>query len=89
MTSTLELMSELNWLTVPEMTIHSTLLSLWKTFRLQTPINMTDRISLDNDNWVSTDNPTLQHTTHSWRWRGAVQWNQLPTEIRAKLSYNM
>ena len=81
-TNTTELMQDCNWLTVSEMTKHSTLLLLWKSLRTSSPQALKDKIEIDENNFVSTQRPRLMHTTFGWRWRATELWNCLPGEIR-------
>ena len=85
-TSTIELMTLCNWLTVGEMSQHSSLQLLWKTIRLGAPKAMKDKFLLNQDNTVSTQEPRLLHTSWSWRCRAANLWNCLPDHIRATQS---
>ena len=85
--STLDLMTECSWMTVSELSKHSTLLLLWKFLRLQSPVNLTDNITIDDQNNTSTPNPRLLHTTKGFSWRSTVLWNQVPDAIRANMSY--
>ena len=81
-TSTLELMTDCGWLTVSEMIQHCSLILLWKTLNLNSPNAMRDKIELNNENYVITNQPRLMHTTWSWRWRTTDLWNTLPGDIR-------
>ena len=81
-TGTQELMESCKWMTVREMTVQSSLLLLWKVFWLRSPNHLTGKIHLDENNWTTTEQPRLLHTTYSWRIRAAENWNSLPREVR-------
>ena len=81
-TGTLELMRHCSWMTIKEMSHHSSLMMLWKIFRLGVPYHMTERIQLDGNKIAVTDHPRLLHTTNSWRMRATATWNALPADLR-------
>ena len=58
-TSTIDLMSECGWLTVLEMIQHCSLLLMWKTLRLNSPKGMKDKLSMDHENLITTQEPRL------------------------------
>ena len=83
--STQVLMTECGWMTAAEMIDYSILL-FWRVVRRNSPLALNEKITMDEDCFVYMEGPRLQHTTTAFRWRTAVLWNGLPTELRHNLS---
>ena len=82
-TSTMELVSSLNWLTAREMISYHTLMTAWKLVWMQIPRLLAQQDTLDDDRMLQTTIPRLQNTTMGVRWRVRTGWNKLPLEIRS------
>ena len=82
-TSTSTLMEECSWLTVQEMIVQHSLVMLWKTVRLNAPASISEKINIDNSNFLSTTRPRLIHTTNGFHLRAISYWNNLTPQIRA------
>ena len=83
---TQDLMTECGWLTAGEMVDFYSLLLFWRVLRKDAPHAIKERITLDDDCYVHMERPRLLHTTTAFRWRTAVIWNGLPSDIRHNLS---
>ena len=83
---TKELMEEMNWLTVEEMTTQQTMVILWKILRRRQPRYFTNILTLNENNFLDITPARLQLTSHSFRWRAAIGWNSLNEEMRSCLS---
>ena len=86
-TGTMALMKECGWLTVREITEHSTLLLAWKTLRLNSPRSMSDKFQREKDDYITCSAPRILHSTDGFRWRAVQLWNSLPQDLRACSSY--
>ena len=75
-------MRSCGWLTVREHCIYHTNITTWKIIYWNTPANIVQHISVDDDAIVSTSLPRLQNTSRSYRWRAIDCWNNQPQEIR-------
>ena len=82
-----DLMEGCNWLTIAELTTYHSLLQLWKVVRWNIPTYMTDRITMTEDDTLSTDNPRLMITVDTWRFSTTLKWNLLSPELRTETDY--
>ena len=79
-------MREQSWLNIKEMRDHSSLVLMWKALRQQSPWVLYQKIYLDDENYIYTDNPILQHTSRGFRWRTCTLWNNMPQSLRDNTS---
>ena len=84
-TQKLDLMNRCGWLTIEEMTRYFSLVQMWKSCRLNVPIYFTGKVSLTEDDLVSTGQPRLQFTAGTYRWKSVEHWNNLPEFLRGEL----
>ena len=80
--STMTLMTECGWMSAAEMIDFHSLLLFWRVIRKNSPQDISEKITLDDDSLVQMDNPRLQHTKTAFRWRTAALWNTLPPDLR-------
>ena len=85
-TSTMDLMTECQWLTARELVLQNSLLLMWKIVRLDSPSSIKEKIQLVDEGKLSTSVPRLLHTSQGFRWRSVIEWNKLPTTLREQLS---
>ena len=78
------LMEACNWLTVDEMATYHTTLAMWNTIWRKSPLEVHNRITIDNQFKLSTQPPRLQTTQANFRHRGVKIWNQLDLETRSQ-----
>ena len=76
------LLEDVKWLSINELTLYHSLVQCWKILRLGKPENMTELLTLDNENRITTPPPILQFTIAGFRWRVYKDWNALPPELR-------
>ena len=81
-TKTRELMEKCQWLTVDETIRQKTAIFMWNLVWKQLPEHMHKKISVNQQNLIERDQPRLQATMKSIRWKGTEVWNQLPEVVR-------
>ena len=77
-----DLMSELEWLDIENLTTYHSMLYTWKSYRMGTPYYLTERIQNSPDDRLSTKRPRLLLTARSFRWNSVITWNSLPDDLR-------
>ena len=82
MTSTNTLMKECNWLSVAELTNYKSLISMWTLLNKNSPGQILESISINDENLLNTRPPRLQTVAGGWKWRTISIWNQLTPEVR-------
>ena len=80
--STIQLMEQVNWLTIRELTTYHTLVLAWKMVRFSTPRHLANKITIHPDYTMTTEQPRLQNTEMGLRWRIVHEWNTIPQELR-------
>ena len=80
--STIKLMDECKWLPVADLVKYQSLISMWTIIHRKIPIQLAERIQIDNDMILTTNAPRLMTVAHGYRWRTIALWNQLDMEIR-------
>ena len=81
-TSTFQLMEQMNWLTIIELTEYHTLILAWKLLHFGTPRHLAAKIEIHPDRTMSTTMPRLQNTELGLRWRLVHIWNSIPQDLR-------
>ena len=81
-----ELMKTVGWLDIGEQIKSTTAVNTWKVVNYFKPIRLRDRYTITPEKLIQIDVPRLQFTETCLRWRGAQQWNQLPTQLRTETS---
>ena len=84
--SSVDLMQECGWMTAAEMANYYSLLLLWRVIRLNAQQSLATKIIIDDDCFVTTAIPRLQHTTTAFRWRSTTLWNSIPDDLRHNMS---
>ena len=79
---TMKIMRACNWLSVRELSLYYSLVTLWKVLYLETPIQLSDKFTWTEDRFIQTSIPRLQMTANYWRWRNCENWNNLSEELR-------
>ena len=79
---TQKLMENCKWLTIRELVVYHTMVTLWKILRFKKPSQLFEKLVWIEDNKIETTNPRLQTTSMYWRWRSTVTWNELSSELR-------
>ena len=59
---------------------------MWKVIHLDKLIHLKDKIEVNQKMEIVTQRPRLQFTSNGLRWRGSLEWNQLPEDIRREPS---
>ena len=74
---------QLNWLTVSQLSVFHSLLSVYKIRKNQEPEYLHSRLSIDNVRGkIIVPSVRLSIGLNSFCWRGAILWNSLPEELR-------
>ena len=81
-TRSLKLMKACKWLNLNELTKLHSLITMWKIVRYNTPRNLSLKVDLDANNFISTSIPRLRCTEDNFRHRTTQLWNTLPAEVR-------
>ena len=79
---TMNLMKEINWLTIKEMTTYYSLIAMWKTIWLKAPEYLQKKITIKEDYLIEKQHPRLKNTLQSFRFRTIPEWNSLPLTTR-------
>ena len=85
-TSSHVLMDKCGWLLIDEMVKYQSLVSLWTILHRKIPRQLEDRLTLDDEMYISTEPPRLMTISHGYRHRAVGCWNQLDDSIRSQLS---
>ena len=80
-TRTEELLKSCNWLNIKELTEYHSLVQIWKTMRWRKPEYLLGKLRTDSEDKLNTDNPRLQLTAGSFRWKAVEQWRMLPDSV--------
>ena len=78
------LMKTVGWLDIGEQIKSTTAVNTWKVVNYHKPIRLRDRYTITPEKLIQIEEPRLQFTETCLRWRGAQQWNQLPTQLRTE-----
>ena len=78
----MNLIRSVNWLSIKELVFYHTMIMAWKVIKLQTPVDLASKITINQDNTVQTHRPRLINTIMRLRWRICQGWNQLPVDLR-------
>ena len=81
-----ELMRQCNWLNIVDRTKLQSLTQLWKVVRLKVPEFISEKITLEVEDTLFTENPRLSLTAEFWRCKSVRNWNNLPTYLRTELN---
>ena len=81
-TKTDELMKACNWMSIAQLTAHSSLLILWKTINWNIPHFLNELISVDSNLNITTTIPRLLIVENSFRWEAVRIWNLLPQSLK-------
>ena len=92
-TSIKSLLGECNWLSVRQLTVHHSLVLLFKVKKCQQPKYLYGMFTTERRyntrgegigklDCVSVSPPTQSLNCHSFRWRTVQSWNQLPASLR-------
>ena len=74
---------ELGWLTVSQLVVYHTLLAVYRVRATGEPEYLAGSLCSDNRNGHIIVKPTrLSLLQKSFKFRGAIQWNELPLSIR-------
>ena len=84
-----DLMTQLNWLDIENLTRYHSMLHIWKVIRLKTPRYLTDKLQISSDDKITTSNPRLVLTARSFRWNSVTTWNSLPGNIRQETNLRL
>ena len=76
------LMDLTGWLTVKEQVEMSTALLIWKMIHLSKPERPRERLSVNEMLEIQIESPRLLVTEQAFRWRSALEWNNIPLNIR-------
>ena len=79
---TQRLMETCGWMNVRELVLYHSLLTLWKFFNNQVPVQIADKFTWLEDRLIETTKPRLQTTSNYWRWRIIHDWNNLSIDMR-------
>ena len=77
-----DLIKECGWLDMVEWTQYHSLLQMWKTVWWGIPTYLSNLISKDQENYITTQDPRLNMTKLAYRWKTTQSWNQLSQELR-------
>ena len=72
------LMSLCGWLDITELTAYHSLLQMFRTVRWGVPKYLKDKITINEEDKISTKAPRLQLTASSYRIKTVENWNKLP-----------
>ena len=81
-----ELMKTVGWFNVEEQIMSTTAVNTWKVVNYCKPLRLRDRYIITPEKLILIEEPRLQFSENCLRWRGARQWNQLPSQIRTETS---
>ena len=76
-TRTRTLMLECNWLYASELVKYHSLVHMWRIVRLGTPYYLKKEISIDGNNFLSTNRPRITLVKNAFKWRTVDDWNDL------------
>ena len=79
---TTRLMKECNWMTVRELSLFQSLITLWKIVHHGTPSQLAEKFHLNEDWEIVTSEPRLKTTADYWHWRSSRRWNELELDTR-------
>ena len=85
-TRQVDILNECGWMNVKDLTTYHTLCQMWKTIRWETPRYLHNKITVDDEDKISTTNPRLVITSQSYRWQAVKKWNVLPQDLRTEVS---
>ena len=80
----MDLMKYCNWLTIVDMRDFHSLLLLWRVVRTGAPNNLSDRVTLVDEDYLETTNPRLITIAQGFIWRTVQLCNTLPGDIRSE-----
>ena len=79
-----EIFNKINWLTVNQLIIYHTLLTVYKIRKTQEPEYLHAVLSRENiRNNIIIENTDLTLMRKSFTYRGSVCWNELPLQIKS------
>ena len=80
-----ELFNTLKWLTVNQMIVYSTLVSVFKIRRVKQPEYLARHLCRESRNGrIMVSNPGISITADSFCFRGPSYWNRLPRDLRSQ-----
>ena len=80
------LMSRIGWLNIREMQMQHSCMMFWKMLHLGAPGHLRDRLNMDNDWILETNETRLRFTSRGYRWKTSKLWNELPGALRKEKS---
>ena len=78
-----KLIREVGWLDIEEQITYNSLNQMWKIVKLGKPEYIANRMEVDTNELITTNEPRLLNTTTSFRWRTSKIWNTLLLELRS------
>ena len=77
-----KLMQSCNWMDIGEITTYYSLVQMWKYVKWNISGYMEDKLSIMDEDKISTSHPRLQITARAYRHRTTESWNLLPHDLR-------
>ena len=81
-----DLFKECGWLRMEDWTSYSSLIQLWKACRWKIPTSLAEKLTIEDDELISTAQPRLLITKQTFRCNTVLTWNTLPDTLRAETS---
>ena len=81
-TSTTTLMKKCHWLTINELIEYHSNITMWNIIYRNIPQTISDHITINQDNIVTTRPARLKTVARSFKHRTTKSWNSLPSSIR-------
>ena len=88
-TRQVDLLAECGWLNIKDWSTYHSLIQIWKLLRWKIPSSMEDKISMDADSRLQTNNPRLYLIAGTYRWETVATWNSLPDIHREETSLTL
>ena len=80
-TRTRSLMVGCGWLYLKELVIFHSSVQMYKIVTFGTPVNLRNKLEIDNDRRITTIPGRLKISRDSFRWRSTRVWNELPDHV--------
>ena len=86
-TRTEDLIKTCNWLNIKELTEYHSMIHIWKTIKWGKPEYLRGKLRTDEEDKITTDNPRLQLTAGTFRWKAVDEWRMLPETVTGQTEY--
>ena len=70
------------WFSIREQIKIATIVQIWKLVHYGKPNRLLEIMEIEDNLDITVENPRLQISKRSFRWRGTEEWNKLPKNLR-------